>query len=123
MSEEEIKEIEEFLLPYVIERVQKWYRKTRYGECIKWAARALIRCLLNVTDKMHLHEITSISLSEVYYLERIKVFDTKDEHITSFMEANTQALAGEIHQWIIYLQENGKLPGIYERYTGFYRNK
>ncbi len=123
MSEEEIGEIEKFLLPYVNERIQKWYRETRYGECIKWTARALIRCLLNVTDRIHLYEITTISLSETYYLERIKVFNNKDKHVSTFMEGSTQAFAGEIHQWITYLQENGKLPGIYERYTGFYKNK
>ena len=123
MSEEEIKELEEFLLPYVNDRLDKWYIATKIGECFMWVARALIRCLLNVTEKIHLLEITSLSLSEVYFIEKINIFQNKDGAISSFMEMNPHKISGEIHQWIIYLQENGKLSGIYERHTGFYRNK
>ncbi|MCE7749294.1 MAG: hypothetical protein GPJ51_12970 [Candidatus Heimdallarchaeota archaeon] len=123
MLEKEIQELEEILLPFAVGRLGKMFVSKKFKRFFEWIVRAYVRCLFNITDEIHLLEITTVAIAEAYYMDEIKIFNVYDTVIKQFTTSGTQMASGEIHQWFIYLQEKEKLPGIYNRFTGKYRIK
>ena len=123
MLEKEIQELEEILLPFALGRLGKKFVSKKFNRFFEWIVRAYVRCLFNITDEIHLLEITTVAIAEAYYMDEIKIFSIYDSVIKQFTSTGTQMASGEIHHWFIYLQEKGKLPGIYNRFTGKYRIK
>ena len=84
---------------------------------------AFLWCILSTTNDMHLKEISTISLAESLYekglynlLTYLEIGATKIN-----MEGMFLAFSVEIHNWLLFLHNNGKLKGIYDRFTGFYK--
>ncbi len=123
MLEKEIKELEEILVPYAVGRLGKMFVSKKFKRFFEWIVRAYVRYLFNISDEIHLLEITTVAVAEAYYMDEIRIFNIYDGVIKQFTTTGTQMVAGEIHNWFIYLQENGKLPGIYNRFTGKYKIK
>ncbi len=133
MSEQEIEELEKFLVPYVLERFNQKFARSVVGvlgsvikgkkegvlEFISFLARACVRCLMSTSNEIYLKDIASVVFAEaclVKDLPPIRFREWWSEHSEFYNPIPT--LLSEIHRWLIYLEENGKLPGNYERFTG-----
>ncbi|NHJ49878.1 MAG: hypothetical protein FK733_18945 [Asgard group archaeon] len=133
MSEKLIKELEDFLIPYALDRydvsnsplggIAKTFmrRMIETGEnYVVWIARALVRCIVSVEKEMYLKDIVSVVLSEGYVMMG---FTPMRHPGTTEIEdlAGQKVLAEhELHNWLIHLQEAEKLPGRYNRFIGLY---
>jgi len=133
MSEQEIEELEKVLIPYVYERFTQKSAKLVVAvlksmitgkkegvlEFISFLARALIRCLMSTSNEIYLKDIASVVFAEACYVKKLPPIRFRDwwsDHSEFYNPMPT--LVSEIHRWLIYLEENGKLPGNYERFTG-----
>ena len=123
MTEKEIQELEEILIPFALDRLGMFFVGKKFKKFYEWIVRAFIRCLFNITEESHLLEITTISIAEAYFMDEIKIFSAVDKSIKQFLEESSQMMYGEIHQWLIYLQEQGRLPGTYNRFSGKFKLK
>jgi len=82
MSENEIKKLEEFLLPFALKRfdfdsyqsnfpmmkMMKSMAKSMVGDMVTnyvtWLVRAFIRCLISISDVIYLKDLAAVSLAE-----------------------------------------------------------
>ena len=89
MSEREIKEIEDLLLPFALERynwdnyksnmpmsrMMKSMAKSMVGnivtEQVTWLVRSFVRCLLSVSGEIFLKDLAAITLAEASYMAGI----------------------------------------------------
>ena len=122
MSKELIQELEEILLPYVKERCKSVEISDDFQHIMENLATALLLCLVNLMEgKIHLKEIVSITTADVF--NEMGLFHLIDQLKVLYDSVGLDdlilILPAEIHNWLIYLQKRGKLPGIYERFTGF----
>ncbi|MHA2255906.1 MAG: hypothetical protein ACXAAM_07535 [Candidatus Heimdallarchaeaceae archaeon] len=125
MTENEYQRLREFLLPFVTERFRSTAVNEELRKSVENIAKAFLWCLVSIQDKMHLTEITTISIAEAFY-ERglynlLNELDIGTKKIT--MEGFLLVLPGEIHNWLLFLQNNGQLRGVYDRFTGIYKMK
>ena len=117
MSEIELGELEGFLYAFALGRyfnkranvlgIKKLMRKITKCQVV-----AFIRCIELSNVPISFTDLTMIVDAETYSMMN---FIPRDGYGTAF---TPEQLGREIHQWLLYLQENRKLPGIYERYTG-----
>lgn len=126
--------IEQFLIPFATDRltqksakkVMSILKRTVYKEFIDfhtWMIKAFTRCVFEVEGTIYLKDIVTIIIAEANLATdappfRIQLannfFDTFDAlDFKAFLES-------EVHRWLVYLQENNKLPGRYNRFTGKY---
>lgn len=123
MIERDYQELKDFFLPFVMERYGGTAVSSELRKIIEDTAKAFLWCILSTTNDMHLKEITTISLAESLYekglynlLTYLEIGATKIN-----MEGMFLAFSVEIHNWLLFLHNNGKLKGIYDRFTGFYK--
>ena len=142
MSEDELKKIEEFLLPFALKRFDFNSYQTGFplakmaqtmakgmmgefmNEYVTRMVRAFVRCLFSISDEIFLKDLAAITLAEGSYMAQIgpwgpfamRYGSTSPEGRES-MEVTLEA---EVHAWLLHLQESKKLPGVYERFTGRY---
>jgi len=123
MAESEYQRLKDFLLPFVSERFRSSAVNEELRKSIEDIAKAFLWCIVSIQDKMHLNDITTISVAEAFY-ERglynlLNNLDIGTKVIS--MEGFLLVLPGEIHNWLLFLQNNGQLKGVYDRFTGIYR--
>ena len=123
MPESEYQRLKEFLLPFVSERFRSTAVNEDLRKSVEDIAKAFLWCIVSVQDKMHLNDIVTISVAEATY-ERglynlLNDLDIGTKKIS--MEGFLLVLPGEIHNWLLFLQNNGQLRGVYDRFTGIYR--
>ncbi len=123
MAESEYQRLKEFLLPFITERFRSSAVNDELRKSIENIAKAFLWCIVSIQDKMHLTEITTISVAEAFY-ERglynlLNELDIGTKKIT--MEGFLLVLPGEIHNWLLFLQNNGQLRGVYDRFIGTYK--
>ncbi|RLI65709.1 MAG: hypothetical protein DRP02_05835 [Candidatus Gerdarchaeota archaeon] len=135
MSEKLALELEEFLMPYALERtdisnsplggfikaMMGPYAK-RYKEFMTWQVRAFVRVLLNADRDLTLEQISNVIFSEAYtmmgYTFVRNLYIAEDSRQT--LASNMVLLRAEIHNWFLFLEEKGKLIGNYNRFLGIY---
>jgi len=126
--------IEQFLIPYATDRltqksakqVMSILSRTVYKEFLDyytWMIKAFARCVFDVEGAIYLRDVVTIIIAEANLATdappfRVQLannfFDTFDAlDFKVFLES-------EVHRWLVYLQENSKLPGKYNRFTGKY---
>ncbi len=122
MVENKYQSLKEFLIPFVMERYRSPNVNDEFKRIIEDLAKSFLWCILSVSGKIHLQEITTVSIAEATYerglynlLGNLVIGQRKlrIEEIIPF-------LPGEIHNWLLFLQNNGKLTGNYNRFTGIY---
>ncbi|NPD89840.1 MAG: hypothetical protein HGN29_14095 [Asgard group archaeon] len=144
MSEREIKELEDLLLPFALERYNfdnykmnmpmsrmmksmvKSMAKSMVGniitEQVTWLVRSFIRCLISISDEIYLKDLAAITLAEASYMAGIGPYGPFHRSFGSGGDrgGSEVQIEAEVHVWLLYLLDNNKLPGIYERFTGRY---
>ena len=125
MAEGEYQRLKEFLLPFIAERFRSSAVNDELRKNVEDIAKAFLWCMVSIQDEMHLNEIATISVAEAFY-ERglynlLNELDIGTKKIT--MEGFLLVLPGEIHNWLLFLQNNGQLRGNYDRFTGNYKLK
>jgi len=135
MAELSAESLEQFLSPFVIERFsQKEARDIKgilnrtvsahFEDYLIWLVRAFVRCIVNIEKEIFIKDIAAIIVAEANLATdappfKVKVsynfFDTFESLDFKFF------LESEVHRWLVYLQEKGKLPGNYERFSGKYK--
>ena len=133
MSTTEIQSLESFLMPYAQERFNiggsgilgNFAKSITGGKLSELATRlvqAYVRGLFNVFGEIYLRDFASAVISEAAYMMGIKpVFTTVSTTVRAeqfFTGDHFYHYQTEIHHWFIYLAENRKLPGKYERFIG-----
>lgn len=143
MSEKLIQELEGFLIPFALDRfdfskyninmpfakMAQSMAKSMTGnwvnEYVTWLVRSFIRCILNVEGKMKLKDIAAVIVAEANYMANVGPYGPFTQNFGrtggSDRSSNESLAEGEVHCWMLYLQDNDKLPGVYERFTGIYR--
>lgn len=89
MSEREIKELEDLLLPFALERynwdnyrsnmpmsrMMKSMAKSMVGDIIieqvTWLVRSFVRCLISISKEIYLKDLSAITLAEASYMAGI----------------------------------------------------
>jgi hypothetical protein len=131
MSEQEIQNLESVLLPFAMSRYDaknlgiagkfvKSIAGTRIDTIVKLQVQAFIRCLFQVHGTIGLYEMATIVFTEMSYMMNVPPVNTPT---FSDRAESVIVLQGEMHRWMLFLQEQNQLPGDYERFTGrFTRN-
>lgn len=135
MSEKLIKELEDFLIPYVLDRfdvsqsplgafAKTFMRKaiTQGENYAIWLVRALVRCIISIDDQMYLKDINTVVMSEAYVMMGFTPMRHPGTAEIEDLAGQKVLLENEIHNWLIHLQEKEKLPGRYNRFTGLYKS-
>ncbi|MCE7741108.1 MAG: hypothetical protein GOP50_01495 [Candidatus Heimdallarchaeota archaeon] len=142
MSEHEVEKIEKYLIPFALQRFDFDSYQTNFpmskmamnmakkmmgnwlNDYVTWLVRAFTRCLLNVSDEIYLKDLGAVVAAEANYMSGIGPmgpFERQSMSQGSGNRAGTENLVEtEIHVWLLHLQEENMLPGIYERFTGKY---
>ena len=140
MSDAEINDLENFLTPFALKRFDFGSYKTnipmgRFAQkmaksmmgdwinnYVTWLVRAFVRCLFNIGDEIYLKDLAAITLAEASYMAGIGPFGPFQQQMGAGSDRSGSEIQmeAEIHVWMLHLQEEGKLPGIYERFTGRY---
>ena len=96
----------------------------RTGYYLKKMIQVFIDILKNTHRDIHISQIASIIIAETNYLLNIRSWSPSKElyNFYHFFDIKL-VLESEIHNWLLFLQEDGTLPGNYERFTGFYIGK
>ncbi len=114
MSENDFEEMEKFLLPLAFAE----FNVKRSGSIqtrITWQVRAFIRCIYSVNTPILLQDITFITIAEYSIMMHIR--PKIIPNLLSRVDLH-HILGVEIHRWLLHLQDNNRLPGTYERFTG-----
>lgn len=125
MIENKYQELRDFLLPFVLERYKVPNVNEEFLRIIEDTAKSFLWCILSVSGSLHLQAISTISIAEATY-ERGMYNLVGTIMIGSRklgIEDVIPLLPGEIHNWLLFLQNNGKLTGNYNRFTGIYSTK
>jgi hypothetical protein len=139
MSEREIQELEELLLPFALKRfdfdsyqgsfpmsrMMKSMAKSMMGdvitEYVTWLVRAFVRCLLSISTEIYLKDLAAVTLAEASYMGGIGPFGHFNRMQSSGDRGGSEVqIEAEVHVWLLFLLDNNKLPGVYERFTGRY---
>ena len=144
MSEQEVEKLEKLLIPFALSRFDPDNYKTAFpmskmamnmakrmmgnwmDEYVTWLVRAFVRCLLNVNKEIYIKDLGAVVAAEANYMSGIGPFGFFQQQSMaqgqgSGNRAGTESLVEtEVHVWLLHLQEQNELPGIYERFTGRY---
>lgn len=137
MAELSAENLEQFLSQFVQERFsQKETRDIKgilnrtvsahFEDYLIWLVRAFVRCLVNVENEIYIKDITSIIVAEANLATDAPPFKVKVSYnfFDTFESLDFKLfLESEVHRWLVYLQEKGKLPGNYERFSGKFKKK
>jgi hypothetical protein len=131
-----IKELEDFLMPYVQDRFDLSgsalggiaSQFLNYGERIQaivtWHVKSFVRCILQVEGSIVLRDIAAVVMAETYTM--LKMTPVRNMFRSGTEEGDIAdsrvIIENEIHNWLIYLQKHGKLPGTYNRFLGRYKS-
>ena len=135
MGELSAESLEQFLSPFVEERFsQKEARDVKgilkrtvnkqIDDYLIWLVRAFIRCIVNVENEIYIKDITAIIVAEANLATDAPPFKVEVSYnfFDTFESLDFKLfLESEVHRWLVYLQEKGKLPGNYERFTGKFK--
>ncbi len=134
MSEKLIKELEEFLSPYVQERFDYsnlpmgGLAKTLMGgrinqiqQYVIWIMRAFVRCILSADKDIYLRDIVSVTVAEAYTMMQFTPMRNIHTYNAEGAAQFDLIIEAEIHNWLLYLEEHEKLPGTYHRFSGMYK--
>ena len=89
-----------------------------------WLVRTFVRCIVNIEKEIYLKDITAIIVAEANLATEAPPFKVKVSYnfFNTFESLDFKLfLESEVHRWLVYLQEKGKLPGNYERFTGKFK--
>jgi hypothetical protein len=135
MAELSAESLEQFLSPFVQERFgQKETRDIKgvlkrtvsehIDDYLIWLVRAFVRCIVNIENEIYIKDITAIIVAEANLATDAPPFKVKVSYnfFDTFESLDFKLfLESEVHRWLVYLQEKGKLAGTYERFTGKYK--
>jgi len=135
MAELSAESLEQFLSPFVQERFsQKEARGIKgilnrtvtehFDDYLIWLVRTFVRCIVNIEKEIYLKDITAIIVAEANLATGAPPFKVKVSYnfFNTFESLDFKLfLESEVHRWLVYLQEKGKLPGNYERFTGKFK--
>jgi len=135
MAELSAESLEQFLSPFVQERFsQKEARGIKgilnrtvsehFDDYLIWLVRTFVRCIVNIEKEIYLKDITAIIVAEANLATEAPPFKVKVSYnfFDTFESLDFKLfLESEVHRWLVYLQEKGKLPGNYERFTGKFK--
>lgn len=89
--------------------------------------KAFAKCILSTKNYMYLKDIVAVSIAETNYTlnspSKIVMIASDPRHSTYFPLDLGPFMETEIHYWLIYLQENSKLPGEYNQFNGQYTTR
>ena len=125
MLEENYKYLREFLIPFVLERYRSPNVNEEFRRTVEDIAKSFIWCILSVSGRIHLQAIATISIAEATYEKGLYnlLGNLAIGSRTFGVEDLIPFIPGEIHNWLLFLQNNGKLIGNYDRFTGIYTKK
>ena len=126
--------IEQFLIPYATDRLNQKSAKTvksilertvhkEFLDYYAWMIKAFARCVFDLEGEIYLRDIITIIIAEANLATDAPPFRVKlaNNFLSTFDAMDFKAfLESEVHRWLVYLQENSKLPGKYNRFTGKY---
>lgn len=126
--------IEQFLIPYATDRlnqksaksVKNILKQTVHKEFLDyytWMIKAFARCVFDVEGDIYLRDIITIIIAEANLATDAPPFKVMlaNNFFSTFDAMDFKAfLESEVHRWLVYIQENSKLPGKYNRFTGKY---
>jgi len=126
--------IEQFLIPYATDRLTpksakriiSTLKRTVHKEFLDyytWMIKAFARCVFDVEGAIYLRDIVTIIIAEANLATDAPLFKVElaNNFFSTFDAMDFKAfLESEVHRWLVYLQENSKLPGKYNRFTGKY---
>ena len=135
MAELSAESLEQFLSPFVQDRFsQKEARGIKgilnrtvsehFDDYLIWLVRTFVRCIVNIEKEIYIKDITAIIVAEANLATEAPPFKVKVSYnfFDTFESLDFKLfLESEVHRWLVYLQEKGKLPGNYERFTGKYK--
>lgn len=135
MAELSAESLEQFSSPFVQERFsQKEARGIKgilnrtvtehFDDYLIWLVRTFVRCIVNIEKEIYLKDITAIIVAEANLATGAPPFKVKVSYnfFNTFESLDFKLfLESEVHRWLVYLQEKGKLPGNYERFTGKFK--
>lgn len=135
MAELSAESLEQFLSPFVQERFsQKEARGIKgilnrtvsehFDDYLIWLVRTFVRCIVNIENEIYIKDITAIIVAEANLATEAPPFKVKVSYnfFDTFESLDFKLfLESEVHRWLVYLQEKGKLPGNYERFTGKFK--
>ncbi|MHA1199088.1 MAG: hypothetical protein ACTSQF_07045 [Candidatus Heimdallarchaeaceae archaeon] len=107
MIEETYQKLKKFFVPFVMERYRSPNVNEEFRRIIEDIAKSFLWCILSVSGKLHLQAISTITVAEA----------------TLGVEQLVPLIPSEIHNWLLFLQNNGKLVGTYDRFTGIYSSE
>ncbi len=124
MIEEKYKELREFLIPFVMDRYRSPTVNEEFRKIIEDIAKSFLWCILSVSGRLHLQAIATISIAEATYERGMyNLLGTLSIGSRNLgVEELIPLLPGELHNWLLFLQNNGKLVGNYNRFTGIYNS-
>ena len=135
MAELSAESLEQILSPFVTERfnqkeargIKGILKKTvnnHIDDYFIWLVRAFVRCIVNIENEIYIKDITSIIVAEANLATEAPPFKVKVSYnfFDTFESLDFKLfLESEVHRWLVFLQEKGKLPGRYERFTGKFK--
>jgi len=124
--------IEQFLIPYATDRlnqksakqVKSILMRTVHKEFLDyyaWMIKAFARCIFEVEGGIYLRDMITVIIAEANLATDAPPFRVMlaNNFFKTFDSLDFKAfLESEVHRWLVYLQENSKLPGKYNRFTG-----
>jgi hypothetical protein len=135
MAELSAESLEQFLSPFVQERFSQKEARGIKGilkrtvtehidDYLIWLVRTFVRCIVNIENEIYIKDITAIIVAEANLATEAPPFKVKVSYnfFDTFESLDFKLfLESEVHRWLVYLQEKGKLPGNYERFTGKFK--
>ncbi len=126
--------VEQFLIPFATDRLNQKSAKTvkstlkrtvhkEFLDYYAWMIKAFARCIFDVEGEIYLRNIITIIIAEANLATDAPPFRVMiaNNFFSTFDSMDFKAfLESEVHRWLVYLQENSKLPGKYNRFTGKY---
>lgn len=126
--------IEQFLIPYATDRLNQKSAKTvrsilkrtvhkEFLDYYVWMIKAFTKCIFDIEGEIYLKDIITIIIAEANLATDAPPFRVMlaNNFFDTFDSMDFKAfLESEVHRWLVYLQENSKLPGKYNRFTGKY---
>ena len=109
----------------MLERYKEPAVNVEFRRIIEDITKAFLWCIVSITNEMHLKEIVMISIAEAFY-ER-GLYNLMNNLVMGSLNVSIESVIsvfpGEIHNWLLFLQNNGQLKGTYSRFTGVYRSQ
>jgi len=125
MIEETYQKLKKFFVPFVMERYRSPNVNEEFRRIIEDIAKSFLWCILSVSGKLHLQAISTITVAEATY-ER-GMYNLQGTLTIGSRKLGVEQLVplipSEIHNWLLFLQNNGKLVGTYDRFTGIYSSE